>query len=150
MRFAEMGKQELQSLYDSLMTEYEAYKQQGLQLNMSRGKPAPEQLDLCAEVNACPADFICEDGTDVRNYGALDGIPEAKRLFGEIFGMPASNVIVGGSSSLNMMYDTISRAYLHGVLPGSKPWSEQGQIKFLCPPQGMTVISWLLKALALR
>ena len=76
MRFAEMGKEELQSLYDSLMTEYEAYKQQGLQLNMSRGKPAPEQLDLCAEVNACPADFICEDGTDVRNYGALDGIPD--------------------------------------------------------------------------
>ena len=136
MRFAEMGKEELQSLYDSLMTEYEAYKQQGLHLNMSRGKPAPEQLDLCAEVNSCPADFICEDGTDVRNYGALDGIPEAKRLFGEIFGMPASNVIVGGSSSLNMMYDTISRAYLHGVLPGSKPWSEQGQVKFLCPTPG--------------
>ena len=71
MRFAEMGKEELQSLYDSLMTEYVGYKQQGLQLNMSRGKPAPEQLDLCAGVNECPTDFICEDGTDVRNYGAV-------------------------------------------------------------------------------
>ena len=114
-------------------------------INKAAGQQGPAQsrgcllytsLDLCAEVNSCPADFICEDGTDVRNYGALDGIPEAKRLFGEIFGMPASNVIVGGSSSLNMMYDTISRAYLHGVLPGSKPWSEQGQVKFLCPTPG--------------
>lgn len=136
MKFAEMDKEQLQLLYDSLKQEYQEYQQQGLKLNMSRGKPAPEQLDLCAGVNDCPTDFICEDGSDARNYGPLDGIPEAKRLFGEILGMPAENVIVGGSSSLNMMYDTICRAYLHGVLPGATPWSQQGQIKFLCPTPG--------------
>lgn len=136
MKFSEMSSSQLNELYSSLSKEYEDFRSLQLKLNMSRGKPAPSQLELCRGVHDYPESFICEDGSDVRNYTVLDGIPEAKRLFGEILGVPAENILAGGSSSLNLMYDTICRAYLHGVLPEYQPWSQQGEIKFLCPSPG--------------
>lgn len=136
MEFSQMDPQELQALYEVLTKKYHQFKAQGLRLNMSRGKPSGEQLDLCRCVNQPITDFICENGEDVRNYSSLAGIPEARRLFGEIFGMPAQQVLAAGSSSLNLMYDTICRAFLHGVLPGSRPWNQQEKIKFLCPVPG--------------
>jgi DNA-binding transcriptional MocR family regulator len=136
MEFSQMSRQELQTLYAALTKKYNEFIAQRLQLNMSRGRPSPEQLDLCRCVNLPLSDFICENGEDVRNYSNLSGIPEARRLFGKIFGVPASQVLVGGSSSLNLMFDTICRAFLHGVLPDSPPWSQQGKVKFLCPVPG--------------
>ncbi len=136
MKLSQLDSGQLQELYGNLKEEYAELKGLGLKLNMSRGKPAPAQLELCNAVHQMPENFICEDGSDVRNYTALDGIPEAKRLFAEILAVPAANVLVGGSSSLNLMYDTICRAYLHGVSGDDQPWCKQGEIKFLCPVPG--------------
>jgi DNA-binding transcriptional MocR family regulator len=104
---------------------------------MTRGKPSAEQLDLAAKLTVAltEADYKGADGTDARNYGGLDGLPEMKAIFAEMLGAPAAQVVVGGASSLTMMHDTVVRALLHGV-PGSKePWS-RGKIKFLCPSPG--------------
>lgn len=136
MKFSQMGTDELKVLYSSLEKKYADFKSQGLKLNMSRGKPASDQLDLCGDIHSLLDGFICEDDTDVRNYGTLVGIPEARRLFAEILGVPPEQVIAAGSSSLNLMYDTICRAYLHGVGPDSKPWSQYDKVKFLCPSPG--------------
>lgn len=131
-------KEQLSARISELQKQYESYKSRGLNLNMSRGKPGPEQLDLTLglmdSVNARTG-FKAANGTDTRNYGLLDGIPEAKELFASIFDVDASHVIVGGNSSLNMMFDYISNAFSRGV-NGGKPWCEQGKIKFLCPAPG--------------
>lgn len=121
-----------------LEAKFEEYKSMGLNLNMTRGKPCSEQLDLSAELNTCLAadDYLAEDGTDCRNYGGLDGIPEARRLFAELLEVPAENIMAAGNSSLNLMYDNVLRALLF-ALPGSdKSWSAQGQVKFICPSPG--------------
>ena len=136
MKFAEMSSSERTALYRQLEEEYISFKALGLNLNITRGKPCSEQLDICVCMQKELADYICEDGVDSRNYGTADGIPEAKRLFSTIFGMPSELVLVGGSTSLNLMYDTMCRAYLHGVLPQFDPWCKQGKIKFLCPVPG--------------
>ncbi len=138
MRYSEMNKSELEAEYSALSAEYEKVKSLGLKLDMSRGKPSSEQLSLSNAVMSVLGenDYMSENGTDCRNYGVLDGIPEAKRLFGEIFRMPSENIIVGGSSSLNMMYDEMVRAMLFGVAGGDKPWGAQGEISFLCPVPG--------------
>lgn len=139
MQYSQMKKEELSAELTSLMAKYEAIKAKGLCLDMSRGKPGADQLSLTEEVLSAVktnADCFTEGGFDCRNYGVLDGIPEMKRLFGEILGVPADNVIVGGSSSLNLMYDEIARAMLFGVYGGEKPWGAQGKIKFLCPVPG--------------
>jgi len=136
VKFSEMGAPAQKALYDQLQKEYTGFKSLGLKLNMSRGKPAPKQLEICRAIHEKPDNFICEDGTDVRNYSYVSGIPEAKRLFADILGVPATQVLVGGNSSLNLMYDTVCRAYLHGVLPNAAPWSRQGKVKFLCPSPG--------------
>ncbi|MBQ9414360.1 MAG: aminotransferase [Clostridia bacterium] len=123
---------------ESRMSLYEDYCRQGLSLDMSRGKPGAEQLDLTMEMLRefdGGADCRTEAGFDVRNYGLLDGIPEAKRLFGELLGVPAERVIVGGNSSLNLMFDYIATAYATGLC-GGEPWSKQGVVKFLCPVPG--------------
>lgn len=120
-----------------LLSEYEAYKARGLKLDMSRGKPCKEQLDISEDLlRTLPDNASCigESG-DYRNYGLLDGIPEAKKLFAELLGVRAENVIVGGNSSLNMMYDTVARAELFGVM-GHTPWKDQGKISFLCVVPG--------------
>ena len=122
----------------ALLNEYEEYKKQGLNLNMSRGKPCKEQLNLSMkmmDVLNSSADLNCEDGIDCRNYGVLGGIEECKRLLGDIIEVPAKNIIIYGNSSLNVMYDCISRSMTHGVL-GSVPWCKLDKVKWLCPVPG--------------
>ncbi len=121
-----------------LLEKYEEYKEQGLNLNMSRGKPCKEQLDLSMkmmDVLNSSADLRCEDGIDCRNYGVLGGIEECKRLLGDIIEVPAKNIIIYGNSSLNVMYDCISRSMTHGVLGGT-PWAKLDKVKWLCPVPG--------------
>lgn len=120
------------------MKQYEAFCAKHLSLDMSRGKPGPEQLELTREMLMCfdgQTDFKASDGMDVRNYGGLTGIPEARRLFGDILGVPADQVIIGGNSSLNLMYDYIAAAYALGVCK-NEPWCRHGAVKFLCPVPG--------------
>lgn len=132
------SKAALEQRLAELTKVYDAYKAQNLSLDMSRGKPAPEQLELTRGMLNClkeDDDFRALSGVDTRNYGVLDGIPEAKELFAQIFDMPADQVIVGGNSSLNMMFDYINQAFTTGV-GGCEPWSKQGKVKFLCPAPG--------------
>ena len=135
----EMGAGELKALRDRLWKEYEEEKAKGLRLDMSRGKPAPDQLDrsmgVLSELTA-QSDLHTLDGADTRNYGLLDGIPEAKEFFAGLLEVRPQEVIVGGNSSLTMMYESVVRALLLGVYGGSKPWGQQGQLKFLCPVPG--------------
>lgn len=123
---------------EQLLNQFNFYKGLHLNLNMSRGKPCKEQLDLSMpmmNVLNSGADMKCEDGIDCRNYGVLGGIPECKRLLAEIIEVPDSNIIIYGNSSLNIMYDCISRSMTHGVL-GSTPWCKLDKIKWLCPVPG--------------
>ncbi len=139
MKYSLMKKNELEGQLDALKAQYEEIKVKGLKLDMSRGKPGQDQLCLTEGVLSAVtgnADCFAENGFDCRNYGVLDGIPEAKKLFAEILGVPCANIIVGGSSSLNLMYDEIARAMLFGVHGGDMPWGKQGKIKFLCPVPG--------------
>ena len=134
-----MTRSALENELAELNEQYKSVVAKGLKLDMSRGKPGADQLCLSEGVLKTVtenADCISENGTDCRNYGILDGLPEAKRLFAELLGVSDENVIVGGASSLNMMYDEISRAMLFGVHGGYKPWIAQGKIKFLCPVPG--------------
>jgi DNA-binding transcriptional MocR family regulator len=129
--------QELVQSLAQLEASYAAVKQKGLKLDMTRGKPSNEQLDLGnALLTALPAsDYKAADGTDTRNYGGLDGLPEMKAIFAELLETTPANVIVGGASSLTMMHDAVVRALLHGVPDGDGPWSKS-KIKFLCPSPG--------------
>jgi DNA-binding transcriptional MocR family regulator len=116
---------------------YAAVKQKGLKLDMTRGKPSNEQLDLASELTTVlsAADYKAADGTDARNYGGLDGLPEMKAIFADLLETTPANVIVGGASSLTMMHDAVVRGLLHGVPDGNGPWSKE-KIKFLCPSPG--------------
>jgi len=137
-KFQEMSREELLVLQEQLSNEYEQVKAKGLKLDMSRGKPAASQLNIAMDVlDAIDSEsaMISQDGFDVRNYGVLDGIAEAKELMGAIMGVKAENVIVCGNASLTIMYDTISRSMTHGVL-GSTPWCKLDKVKFLCPAPG--------------
>ncbi|MBQ8577713.1 MAG: aminotransferase [Clostridia bacterium] len=129
---------ELNALYRSLLVQYKEYQARDLQLNMARGKPCVEQLDLSMgmmDVLSGDSDLLCEDGTDCRNYGVLDGIKEAKILMADMMEVSTDNIIIYGNSSLNVMYDTISRSMTHGVM-GSTPWCKLDKVKFLCPVPG--------------
>ena len=120
-----------------LQARYDAFCALGLHLDMSRGKPEPRQLDLSLPMlRMTDAGFACEDGVDARNYGDPTGIPEARRLFGQLLGMPPEQVIVGGNSSVDLIYDALVRAILHGPLPGDTPWKDVAHLKFLCPVPG--------------
>ncbi len=136
--YKELSKEKLAELKAQLEKQYEDYKALGLKLDMSRGKPAPEQLDLSKEMltHCLDGDYISETGIDCRNYGVLDGIYEAKRLLMPMLGVGRYEIIIGGNSSLQLMYDTIARAMLLGVLGGKKPWSKYEHVKFLCPAPG--------------
>lgn len=136
--YKDCTNEELKELLRQLHAYYKEYQARDLQLNMARGKPSVEQLDLSMgmmDVLSGDSDLLCEDGTDCRNYGVLDGIKEAKSLMGDMMEVPADNIIIYGNSSLNVMYDTISRSMTHGVM-GSTPWSRLDQVKFLCPVPG--------------
>lgn len=134
-----MDKDALESLHKELLAKYDAYKARGLKLDMSRGKPSAEQLDLSLPMLDCLTstdDYKTENGTDVRNYGVPYGIPEAQRLFAEILDVEPDDVIVDGNSSLNLMYDTVARAMQFGLVDSPAPWSKLPQVKFLCPAPG--------------
>ena len=136
--YQELSKEELLSLKAELEAAYEDAKGKGLKLDMSRGKPAAAQLDMgmgIMDTLNSESDMKTEAGLDVRNYGVLDGIPEAKQLMADIMGVEAANVIVCGNASLTIMYDTISRSMTHGVM-GSTPWCKLDKVKFLCPAPG--------------
>ena len=128
-----MSKQELISEQEALLKRFEEYKAMGLKLDMSRGKPSKEQLDLSMDMLK-PIDYT-ENGFDVRNYGILDGLQSCKDLFAQLLDVDAKNVLVGPAASLNLMYDYICQCYCEGVL-GSTPWSKLDSVKFLCPVPG--------------
>ena len=136
MRICDLPKAELEILQKELLAAYGDFKAKKLKLDMSRGKPAPDQLDLCDDVlNAPFGSFKAEDGTDARNYGALEGLPEVKRYFGELLGLDPARIIVGGNASLNLMYDMLMRLYVFGI-GGHAPWRTLPKVKFLCPSPG--------------
>ena len=128
----------LASLREELQAKYDGFKSRGLRLDMSRGKPSPAQLDLANDLLICLGtdDFTAADGTDCRNYGGLDGIPEAKQLFADYLEVKPAEIVIGGNSSLAMMHDTIARAMSHGAPGGAAPWGRLPAVKFLCPSPG--------------
>jgi DNA-binding transcriptional MocR family regulator len=119
----------------TIQTQYDAFKQLGLKLDMSRGKPAPEQLDLCNSLMGELDGYTAQDGTDTRNYGGGVGLPEARALFGELLDVPAAQVVVDSSASLSLMHDVIIYSLLVGV-PGHGPWLSGQPVSFLCPVPG--------------
>ena len=136
--YAKMSAEERKVEYARLQKEFEELKASGLNLNMARGKPGKAQLDLVSDIFDLmkdPADYV-SGGIDVRNYGELSGIPAAKRLFAEILGCKPSQVFVGGNASLQLMFDTISKAYTHGLLHSERPWCKEEKVKWLCPAPG--------------
>ncbi|MDR3305440.1 MAG: aminotransferase [Clostridiales Family XIII bacterium] len=134
-RWEDGSKEELSELRAGLDAQYAAWKAKGLRLDLSRGKPSPDVLDLSNALLDGLDTYLTEDGTDVRNYGVISGIPECKRLFSELLGIPADRMIVGGNSSLTHMYNTFVMLYLFGA-NGSAPWGAQEKIKILCPCPG--------------
>ena len=137
MTLSEMNKEQLSAFQQETLARYNDFKAQGLCLNMSRGNPCKEQLELSVGMLDVfdDGDFMSESGIDVRNYGLLDGIPEAKKLFSDMIGVGDDEVIIFGNSSLNAMYWAIQTAFNKGVL-GSTPWSKLDKVKFLCPVPG--------------
>lgn len=136
--YKDLSKEELRALQTKLQAEYEELKKADMKLDMSRGKPAADQLDLSVgmlDVLNSESVFKGEDKVDLRNYGAFDGIKEAKGLFAELMECPVDHVMVFGNSSLNIMYDLVSRAMIHGI-GGNTPWCRQEKVKFLCPVPG--------------
>ena len=136
--YAEMTKEELVALRKDLKAKYHDFQTKDLRLDMSRGKPAADQLNLSMgmmDVLNSSEELTCANGVDCRNYGGLDGIDEAKQLLADMMEVPKDNVIIFGNSSLNVMYDTVARAMTHGVM-GSTPWCKLDKVKFLCPVPG--------------
>ena len=137
-KYTEMTMAEKQAEYKELSKKYKDYQYQALSLNMSRGKPSPAQLDLSMgmmDVLNSEVDLTGVDGFDCRNYGVLGGIPEAKELLADIMEVNPNNIIIFGNSSLNVMFDFVSRSYTHGVM-GSTPWCKLPEVKFLCVVPG--------------
>jgi DNA-binding transcriptional MocR family regulator len=139
MNYLKMSKNDIESEKRSLLKEYEAYKAKGLSLNMARGKPSPEQLDLSLPLFdslKSTDSYLSEDGIDCRNYGEFDGIPECKHFFADLLEIDPDNVFVGGNSSLNMMFDTISCFMTAQIYDDTLPWHDVKDRKFLCPVPG--------------
>ena len=138
MEYKNMSHEQLAAEYDAVSKKFASLKEKNLKLDMSRGKPGKEQLDLVSDmltVLSKPEDCVA-DGLDVRNYGELTGLPCAKKLFAEILGCRPEECFIGGNASLTLMYDTIAKAYTHGLLHSEKPWSKLDTVKFLCPSPG--------------
>ena len=138
-KYRELSKKEQKELYDALLKEYNEYKSRNLSLDLSRGKPNSDQLDISLPLlsESRPREkCFSENGVDCRNYGVLDGIPEMKRLFAETLGIKEEYISVGGNSSLQLMYDTLTRAMLFGVLNSPRPWCREDGIKWICVTPG--------------
>lgn len=136
--YKDLSKDELKALKKELTRKFEEVKAKGLKLDMSRGKPSTEQLNLSMgmmDVLTSSSDLVCEEGVDCRNYGVLDGIREAKQLLADMMEVPKDNIVIFGNSSLNVMYDTVACSMIHGVM-GSTPWCKLDKVKFLCPVPG--------------
>ena len=136
--YLQMTQEERAAELGRLRQEFEALKTRGLDLNMARGKPGKAQLDLVSDIFHLmqnPADCVA-DGLDVRNYGEIAGLPAARALFADILGCKPSQVFAGGNSSLQLMYDTVCKAYTHGLLHSPRPWCREEQVKWLCPAPG--------------
>jgi len=139
MSYLKSSSEALQNALEELKAQHNKFIHDPVRLDMTRGKPGADQLDLCEEMLGLITkneDCYAQNGLDCRNYGILDGIPQAKKLFAELLGVPVDNVIVGGNSSLNMMYDTICRAFCFGEYNSEKPWGRFDEVKFLCPAPG--------------
>ncbi len=132
-----MNKEQLAAEKERLEQQFNEYKAKGLKLDMSRGKPSPDQLDLSMEImDHYGNEYVSENGIDCRNYGLLDGIPEAKAIFSEMLEVSSEQIIIGGNSSLQLMYDFVIRALQLGVLGSERPWCKYDKVKFLCPVPG--------------
>ena len=136
--FSALAPEELHRLRSALQDRYDAICERRLALDITRGKPSAEQLDLSNGLldNLDKDHYYSAGGTDCRNYGGLDGLPEARRLFADYMGVTPEEIVIGGNSSLNLMYDTFLRAMVHGVGNGQPPWGRQAPLKFICPSPG--------------
>lgn len=130
------AEKELRKFQQKINEKYERYQAENLNLNMARGKPCPEQLDLSNGLYNNIETLITEDGTDCRNYGGVEGLPETRELFANLLNVKTDELIVGGNSSLTIMYDNIARAFNHGVDEKNTPWGKLEKVKFLCPSPG--------------
>ena len=138
-KYCDLTKEEQRTLYSSLLSEYNFYKSKGLKLDLSRGKPNSDQLDISLPMlsEARPREKCFSiNGIDCRNYGVLDGIPEMKQLFSDMLGIKTEYIAVGGNSSLQLMYDTLTRAMLFGVLDSPRPWCREEGLKWICVAPG--------------
>ena len=138
MGYQNLTAAERKAEYGKVLTEFEGWKARGLTLNMARGKPGKAQLDLVSDIMTVltDPDDCMDEGVNARNYGELSGIPSARKLFAEILGCKPSQVFAAGNSSLQLMYDTVSKAYTHGLLHSESPWCRQEGLKWLCPAPG--------------
>ena len=139
MNYASMSKEELLAQKELLQKEYDEYAKLNLSLNMARGKPCEEQLDITEGMLTSlqkNSDCFTDKGFDCRNYGVLDGIEDAKKMLAPVIGVDCDQIIIGGNSSLNLMYDAMARCMLYGVNGGNGPWVKQEKVKFLCPVPG--------------
>ncbi len=138
MNYTDLTPAQRKAEYDAVRAAFEGWKARGLKLNMARGKPGKAQLDLSSDILTIlddPTDLI-DGGVDARNYGELSGVPSARALFADILGCKPSQVFVGGAASLQLMYDTIARAYTHGLLHSPRPWCKEEKLRWLCPAPG--------------
>ena len=137
-QYTEMTKAELLEEREKVQAHYDALKAQGLSLNMARGKPSKQQLDMVSDILDVlrPNSDFNSDGIDARNYGNLEGLPACRKLFADLLGVKPENIFVGGSASLQMMYTTIAKCYTHGRVNSDKPWAKLDKVKWLCPAPG--------------
>ncbi len=137
MSFTSLGRAELQAEYEQQQRHYADLQAKHLKLDLTRGKPAAEQLDLSNALLRLPGDdYRDAEGTDTRNYGGQHGLPELREIFGELLGIPVPNLIAGNNASLEMMHDAIVFAMLHGTVDSPRPWKDEVAVKFLCPAPG--------------
>ena len=137
-QYADMTREELLAEREQVCARYEQLKALGQSLNMARGKPSKQQLDMngpMMDILRSDSDYMC-DGIDVRNYGSLEGLPACRKLFAELLDVQPENIFIGGSASLQLMYDTIAKAYTHGRVNSPKPWAKLDTVKWLCPAPG--------------